>query len=285
MSDGSQEPSDGHPTRFSSKWCGADLSLRFRVDLPHPRRQGRHPVFQESRAASGRLLRGCGNLILGRPWHHISKLWPFSRRVSNDNTGIVALLLKPEQKRRGVEEAHTLLCLPTQYHSRRSHSGSTRRHQAPVVHLPTTARVAIMSLSMILALTICPAMLGIQESIRQNQSKARREQQRARRCNLVVSCVKPSLRSRDIDKRMVVLRGGKVRLPGDDPVGSRPRLMEDYPALYRYGSPRRRGPGRRADRRPISRHELLPALPRRGLRRVSHDDTARSARFKLDICR
>ena len=68
-----------------------------------------------------------------------------------------------------------------------------------------------MSLSMILALTVCPAMMGIQESVRSNQAKARREQQRGRKCNLVVSCIKPSLRSRDIDKRMVVLKDGRVR--------------------------------------------------------------------------
>jgi hypothetical protein len=67
-----------------------------------------------------------------------------------------------------------------------------------------------MSLSMILALTVCPAMLGIQESIRESQAKSRREQRRAQRCNLVVNCVKRSVRSRDIDNRMIVLRDDNV---------------------------------------------------------------------------
>ncbi|RYP06645.1 hypothetical protein DL764_003029 [Monosporascus ibericus] len=62
----------------------------------------------------------------------------------------------------------------------------------------------IMSISMLLALTICPAMLGTQEAIRQSQSKNKREEHRARRCNLVVSCVKPSIRSRDINGKLVL---------------------------------------------------------------------------------
>jgi hypothetical protein len=69
-----------------------------------------------------------------------------------------------------------------------------------------------MSLSVLLALTICPAMLGSQEAIRQSQSKSRREEHRARRCNLVVSCVKRSIRSRDINNKLVVLRDNKVAL-------------------------------------------------------------------------
>ena len=37
-----------------------------------------------------------------------------------------------------------------------------------------------MALPMMLALTICPAMLGTQEAIRQSQSKTKREEHRAR---------------------------------------------------------------------------------------------------------
>ncbi|KAI3339732.1 hypothetical protein F4824DRAFT_487686 [Ustulina deusta] len=67
-----------------------------------------------------------------------------------------------------------------------------------------------MAVPMLLALTICPAMLGTQEAIRQSQSKDKREEHRARRCNLVVSCVKQSIRSRDINGRLVVLKDNKL---------------------------------------------------------------------------
>ncbi|KAI1753248.1 hypothetical protein F4782DRAFT_529568 [Xylaria castorea] len=69
---------------------------------------------------------------------------------------------------------------------------------------------AIMAMPMLLALTICPALLGTQEAIRQSQSKNKREEHRARRCNLVVSCVKQSIRSRDIDGKLVVLKDNKL---------------------------------------------------------------------------
>ncbi|KAI0413458.1 hypothetical protein F5X98DRAFT_283960 [Xylaria grammica] len=71
-------------------------------------------------------------------------------------------------------------------------------------------REATMAVPMLLALTICPALLGTQEAIRQSQSKNKREEHRARRCNLVVSCVKQSIRSRDIDGRLVVLKDNKL---------------------------------------------------------------------------
>ncbi|KAF7562835.1 hypothetical protein G7046_g1287 [Stylonectria norvegica] len=71
-------------------------------------------------------------------------------------------------------------------------------------------QASIMSIAMLLALTICPAMLGTQEAIRQSQSKSKREEHRARRCNLVISCVKPSGRSRDINSKLVVLKDGKL---------------------------------------------------------------------------
>ncbi|KAB2580580.1 hypothetical protein DBV05_g754 [Lasiodiplodia theobromae] len=67
-----------------------------------------------------------------------------------------------------------------------------------------------MVLSMLLALTTCPAMLGTQEAIRQSQSKERREEHRARRCNLIATCVKPSIRSREINGRQVILRDNKL---------------------------------------------------------------------------
>ncbi|KAI1387882.1 uncharacterized protein F4822DRAFT_444414 [Hypoxylon trugodes] len=67
-----------------------------------------------------------------------------------------------------------------------------------------------MAVPMILALTIAPALLGTQEAIRQSQSKNKREEHRARRCNLVVSCVKQSIRSRDINGKLVVLKDNKL---------------------------------------------------------------------------
>ncbi|KAH7053194.1 hypothetical protein B0J12DRAFT_710103 [Macrophomina phaseolina] len=67
-----------------------------------------------------------------------------------------------------------------------------------------------MVLSMLLALNACPAMLGTQEAIRQSQSKERREEHRARRCNLIATCVKSSIRSREINGRQVVLRDQKL---------------------------------------------------------------------------
>ncbi|KAI0515454.1 hypothetical protein F5B22DRAFT_607390 [Xylaria bambusicola] len=73
-----------------------------------------------------------------------------------------------------------------------------------------TLKEVTMVVPMLLALTICPAMLGTQESIRQSQSKNKREEHRARRCNLVVSCVKQSIRSRDIDGKLVVLKDNKL---------------------------------------------------------------------------
>lgn len=75
----------------------------------------------------------------------------------------------------------------------------------------------IMAVPMLLALTICPAMLGTQEAIRQSQSKTKREEHRGRRCNLVVSCVKPSIRARDVNNKLVVLKDSKVRIACPDP--------------------------------------------------------------------
>ncbi|KAL7622027.1 hypothetical protein AAE478_007528 [Parahypoxylon ruwenzoriense] len=74
-----------------------------------------------------------------------------------------------------------------------------------------------MALPMILALTIAPALLGTQEAIRQSQAKSKREEHRSRRCNLVVSCVKQSIRSRDINGKLVVLKDNKLYITTDTP--------------------------------------------------------------------
>ncbi|KIW62336.1 hypothetical protein PV04_10517 [Phialophora macrospora] len=67
-----------------------------------------------------------------------------------------------------------------------------------------------MVLSVIVALITCPAMLATAEAIRQGQCKDRREEHRARRCNLVASCVRASGRSQEIEGRRIVLRDGKL---------------------------------------------------------------------------
>jgi hypothetical protein len=64
--------------------------------------------------------------------------------------------------------------------------------------------------SMLLALITAPALLATAEAIRQGQSKDRREEHRARRSNLIVSCVDSSPASREIDHRQVALRGNRV---------------------------------------------------------------------------
>ncbi|KAI0173462.1 hypothetical protein GGR52DRAFT_580102 [Hypoxylon sp. FL1284] len=83
---------------------------------------------------------------------------------------------------------------------------------------------AAMSVPMLLALTIAPALLGTQEAIRQSQSKNKREEHRSRRCNLAVSCVKQSIRSRDIHGRLVVLKDNKLYL------STGASVSEDVPA-------------------------------------------------------
>jgi hypothetical protein len=67
-----------------------------------------------------------------------------------------------------------------------------------------------MVLSMLVAIIAAPGLLGSQEAIRQSQSQEKREEHRARRCNLVVTCVKSSPRSRELNGRLVVLRNGKL---------------------------------------------------------------------------
>jgi hypothetical protein len=67
-----------------------------------------------------------------------------------------------------------------------------------------------MVLGVIIAVVTAPGLLGSQEAIRQSQSKEKREEHRARRCNLIATCVKSSMRSREINGRPVVLKNGKV---------------------------------------------------------------------------
>ncbi|KAJ8115188.1 hypothetical protein OPT61_g3110 [Boeremia exigua] len=67
-----------------------------------------------------------------------------------------------------------------------------------------------MVLGILIATISAPGLLGSQEAIRQGQSKDRREEHRARRCNLIATCVKSSPRSREIDGRPIVLRNGKL---------------------------------------------------------------------------
>lgn len=64
--------------------------------------------------------------------------------------------------------------------------------------------------SMLLALLTAPALLATNEAIRQGQTKDRREEHRARRSNLIISCVAPSSRSFEIDHRQVALKNNKV---------------------------------------------------------------------------
>jgi hypothetical protein len=85
---------------------------------------------------------------------------------------------------------------------------------APCTSQFTNARasdqLAAMVLSMIVALNAAPALLGTQEAIRQGQAKEKREEHRARRCNLIATCVQSSKRSSEIDGRRVVLLNNKV---------------------------------------------------------------------------
>lgn len=74
-----------------------------------------------------------------------------------------------------------------------------------------------MAIPLLLALSICPAMLGTQEGIRQSQAQNRREEHRSRRCNLMVSCIKPSNRKREIDGTLVMLKDAKVTVDSSTP--------------------------------------------------------------------
>ncbi|KAF2829050.1 hypothetical protein CC86DRAFT_261048, partial [Ophiobolus disseminans] len=65
-------------------------------------------------------------------------------------------------------------------------------------------------MSILIALAAVPGMLGTQEAIRQGQQKERREEHRARRCNLIARCIKSSVRAREINSRPLVLRDGAI---------------------------------------------------------------------------
>ncbi|KAF2178386.1 hypothetical protein K469DRAFT_718480 [Zopfia rhizophila CBS 207.26] len=67
-----------------------------------------------------------------------------------------------------------------------------------------------MVLPILIAVITAPGLLGIQEAIRQSQAKEKREEHRARRCNLIATCVKSSMRSREINGRPIVLKSGKL---------------------------------------------------------------------------
>ncbi|KAJ9272309.1 hypothetical protein DTO212C5_1494 [Paecilomyces variotii] len=92
-----------------------------------------------------------------------------------------------------------------------------------------------MVLSMLVALTTAPALLGTAEAIRQGQSKDRREEHRARRCNLIVTCVKSCIRSREIDSRQVVLKDNKLYI--DVGTRSEPEQETSQPQETQFGHP------------------------------------------------
>ncbi|KAF2715679.1 hypothetical protein K504DRAFT_354525, partial [Pleomassaria siparia CBS 279.74] len=90
-------------------------------------------------------------------------------------------------------------------------------------------------MSILVALTATPALLGTQEAIRQSQQQERREEHRARRCNLIARCVKPSVRAVEINGRPLVLRNGAVFVDtgtGDDDEDSNDHLYAGYYLPY-----------------------------------------------------
>ncbi|KAF7858706.1 uncharacterized protein EAF02_011030 [Botrytis sinoallii] len=62
--------------------------------------------------------------------------------------------------------------------------------------------------SLLIALVTAPALLA-NEAIRQGQTKDRKEEHRARRCNLITSCVEASPLSLEVDHRQIILRDSK----------------------------------------------------------------------------
>jgi hypothetical protein len=87
-----------------------------------------------------------------------------------------------------------------------------------------------MVLSILIATIVAPGLLGSQEAIRQSQSKEKKEEHRARRCNLIATCVKSSPRSREINGRQVVLRNGKLWIDTETEDGS--PLGHPYAGYY-----------------------------------------------------
>lgn len=87
-----------------------------------------------------------------------------------------------------------------------------------------------MALPLLIAIVSAPALLGTQEAIRQSQSKEKREEHRARRCNLIASCVKSSMRSREINGRPIVLKDGKLWI--DTGTGDEKSYGHPYAGYY-----------------------------------------------------
>ncbi|TEY82585.1 hypothetical protein BOTCAL_0028g00060 [Botryotinia calthae] len=69
--------------------------------------------------------------------------------------------------------------------------------------------------SLLIALVTAPALLATNEAIRQGQAKDRKEEHRARRCDLIASCVEASPLSLEVDHRQVVLRDSKLYINKD----------------------------------------------------------------------
>ncbi len=88
----------------------------------------------------------------------------------------------------------------------------------------------LMVLSILIATIAAPGLLGSQEAIHQSQSKEKREEHRARRCNLIATCVKSSQRSREINGRPIVLRDGKLWIDSGTEDGS--PLGHPYAGYY-----------------------------------------------------
>lgn len=87
-----------------------------------------------------------------------------------------------------------------------------------------------MVLGILIATITAPGLLGSQEAIRQSQSKEKREEHRARRCNLIATCVKSSGRSRELNGRPVVLRNGRLWI--DTGTGDGSPLGHPYAGYY-----------------------------------------------------
>ena len=79
-----------------------------------------------------------------------------------------------------------------------------------LAHIKPRESSVLEIMSMLITMSTVPGLLGTQEAIRQSQSKDKREEHRARRCNFIAHCVKPSLRAREINDRPLVLSNGHV---------------------------------------------------------------------------
>ncbi|THV49902.1 hypothetical protein BGAL_0174g00200 [Botrytis galanthina] len=64
--------------------------------------------------------------------------------------------------------------------------------------------------SLLIALATAPALLATNEAIRQGQTKDRKEEHHARRCNLIASCVEASPLSLEVDHKQIVPRDSKL---------------------------------------------------------------------------